>query len=147
MHSNDYKTCEKTYATLRIYPGDMIPAEVTLRFGLAPSQTQQRGELRGCGQIIRLNSWFLSSKDTVTSTDLREHLDWILDQIVDKADVLDELRAKGAKVDIACYWSCIDEHGGPTLFPSQMEKLAKLKLECWFDIYFPTEGEAVNVFR
>lgn len=33
MYIDEYASCKKTYATLRIYPGDIDPEEVTLRLG------------------------------------------------------------------------------------------------------------------
>ncbi len=136
MHSRDYESCEKTYATLRIYSGDIDPDEVTVKLGVAPTEAQHQGELRSCGRFVRVNAWFLSSRDQVTSTNLNDHLDWLLNQVLPKAAVLRELQGAGIKSDVACYWQSLTGNGGPTLFPSQMEKLATLKLDCWFDVYF-----------
>ena len=141
MHSHDYESCEETYATLRLYSNDIDPDEVTVRFGVTPTETQRQGELRGCGRFIRVNAWFLSSKDHVQSTDLKDHLDWVLNQVLAKKDVLRDLQSAGVKSDVACYWLSVTENGGPTLFPEQMEKLAALKLDCWFDVYFHKDKE------
>ncbi len=142
MHSRDYETCEKTYATLRIYSSDIDPDEVTARLGIEPSEVQRQGELRGCGRFIRVNAWFLSSKDNVNSTDLNEHLEWLLDQVLPHEEALRELRDSGIKTDVACYWLSLTGNGGPTLFPEQMGKLAILSLDCWFDVYFAEQQKS-----
>lgn len=45
MPDDDYPTCARTYATLRIYPGEIDPTEVTGRLGIEPSSWQRRGGL------------------------------------------------------------------------------------------------------
>jgi hypothetical protein len=53
----------------------------------------------------------------------------------DKLDALVALRAKGARIDLACYWRSEQGHGGPIVSPSQSAALAALDLELWFDFY------------
>jgi hypothetical protein len=133
-YNDGYPTCSSTYATLRIYPGSVPPDEVTTRLGLVPSSTQI-AETRPPGVKGRPTGWFLTSKGVVESRDIRRHLDWILDQIVDKSSVIDALRGDGAHADISCYWVTASGHGGPSLWPTQMAVLASLGLEVWFDVY------------
>ena len=39
-YHDDYPTCLSTYATLRIYPGDVLPDDITSRLKVTPTSTQ-----------------------------------------------------------------------------------------------------------
>ncbi len=129
-YNDDYSTCAETYSTLRIY--GVPPDTVTEVLGLDPSNTQAAttGPDRG-----HPHGWFLSSKEQLSSRDVRRHLDWLLDCLLPKAEALHRIRGMGASVDISNYWLSASGHGGPTISPQQSEKLATLDLECWFDVY------------
>lgn len=133
-YNDDYPTCASTCATLRIYPGSISPDEITARLHVAPSSTQN-AEARPPGVKDCASGWFLTSEDAIASKDVRRHLDWILDQIGDKATVFASLRDDGVCADISCYWLTASGHGGPSLWPRQMAVLAALGLEIWFDFY------------
>ncbi len=126
-----YATCAETYATLRIYTGEMLPARVSAVLRLEPSELLLKDEGRA-----RLNGWFLSSKGRVESLDVRHHVDWLLDQIVPVQTELRELQSQpGAWMDVFCYWRSTQGHGGPSLNPKQMRLLADLNLQIGFDCY------------
>ncbi|MCU0914205.1 MAG: DUF4279 domain-containing protein [Planctomycetes bacterium] len=136
-YNDEYATCEKTYATLCIYPGERDPDEVTERLRVQPTSIQRRGEpfvvssLRRC----RLHAWFLCSQEYVESRDSRRHIDWILDRVEPARQALAALREGGARRYLSCYWLSAHGHGGPILSPQQMRRLADLDLECGYDIY------------
>jgi hypothetical protein len=133
---SDYPTCQRTYATLRIYPAALDPADVTARLGLEPSDWQRRGESRKPGgRPAKLHGWFLSSEGAIESRDVRRHLDWLLSRIDSRADALHALRSDGCRMDVSCFWVSASGHGGPSVLPTQMGPLARLGLELWFDIY------------
>jgi len=68
---------------------------------------------------------------------LRRHLDWLLGQILPRADVLRELQeTAGISMNVNCIWWSATGGGGPTLWPEQMRRLADLNLECSFDVSF-----------
>ena len=92
-------------------------------------------------KAVMPNAWFFSSKGKITSKDLRRHLDFILDHLVPKTDDLHKLQQFDSKMCISCYWLSKYGHGGPTISPDQMRKLALLNLELWFDMYFLNEDE------
>ncbi|WP_435018133.1 DUF4279 domain-containing protein [Tundrisphaera sp. TA3] len=142
-YDDDYPTCHSTYATLRIYPGEIDPATVTDRLGIEPTGWQRRGEMdRGSGRITRvtpINGWFLGSKGRVESRDSRRHIDWILDRVEPKAAAIRSLQEEGCRMDVSCFWTSQSGHGGPSLPPTQMRRLADLNLELWFDFYGPYE--------
>jgi len=142
VYDDGYPTCAETYATLRIYPGDLDPSSVTERLAIEPSTWQRRGEsqrIMGVPKVATINGWFLSSEGRIVSRDSRRHLDWLLDQIAAKAPSLRSLRDEGSRIDICCKWLSASGHGGPTLSPTQMRRLAELDLELWFDIYLVPE--------
>lgn len=136
MGETDYPTCERTYATLRIYPGQLDPEDVTARLGIEPSDCQRRGVPKHPGsRPPKLHGWFLSSDGAVASRDVRRHLDWLLTRIGPRADAVLRLQAEGCEMDVSCYWVSAAGHGGPSLPPDQMGELARLGLELWFDVY------------
>src|SRR5262245_50739220 len=133
-YNDEYPTCGRTYATVRIFG---LPAtEVESTLGLISTQMQSASVVPPGPP----NGWFLSTEGAIVSRDIRRHLDWLLDRLEPKAAALAELRSRGASVDVFCYWLSASGHGGPTLSPSQAKKLAALDLECGFDVYFPERG-------
>lgn len=139
MYINDYGTCKETHVTLRIYLEGVDPDEVTKRLGIKPTKIQRKEESQNIQSklptVPKPTAWFLSSNGQCISKDSRRHLDFILEQLVPKADVLQELQQLGSKMDISCYWLSKDSHGGPIISPHQMQKLVGLNLDLWYDIY------------
>ena len=142
---DDYGTCEGTYATLCIYTRAIDPAVVTESLCVQPSKWQRVGELsydvdapetpHRNPRPAKLSAWFLSSQNRVSSRDARRHIDWVLDQIVGKSEALLVLQEQGCNMQVSCFWASACGHGGPTISPSQMRRLAELNLEVAFDIY------------
>ena len=121
MNTSDYPTCEQTFATLRIFPANISSAEITNLLGIRPTSLK--------------HGWFLSSEGQVDSVDLRQHIDWVIDQLFAVKDALHKLQYSGSNMDIHCYWLSKYGHGGPTISPAQMLILGELKLELLLDIY------------
>lgn len=143
MYDDHYATCAETHATLCIYPGEIDPDEVTRRLEIEPTTQQKMGEpVRRAGRppkVATLSGWFLRTRGQVESKDVRRHLDWLLDRLTPRIAEVWALRSAGCRIEIACYWLGKTGQGGPTLSPAQMEKLAALNIELWFDLYGPTE--------
>jgi hypothetical protein len=139
MIDDHYPTCARTYATLRIYSNSIDPDEITLLLGINPTSIQRCGELvqssRKTNTAHKLNGWFLTSDGALESRDIRQHLNWLLDQLASKEAAIRSLQLENCRMDISCYWLARDGHGGPTISPRQMEALVKLNLELWFDVY------------
>lgn len=139
MTEDDYPTCHETYVTLRVYHDSADPDAVSSALGLAPSSTQRVGEQhesRGVVRTYRLAGWFYRSEDAVESYDSQKHLNWLCDQLEPHDQQLRALRAEGWRMDIACFWDSHPGHGGPTLSPALLRRLAALEIELWFDVYF-----------
>ncbi len=139
MYHDDYKTCEETFATLCIYPGEVDPDEVTKRLKITPTSSQKKRDalyIQNSAPVKIPSAWFLSSKTQVSSKDLRRHIDFILDKIIPKAYALHGLKELGSEVKLSCYWVSKHRHGGPIISPCQMKKLVLLDIELDFDLYF-----------
>ena len=137
MYNDNYETCSQTYVTLRIYCDDLQPDELTEYLGILPSRTQTKGQKNELqrNKLIKLNGWFLTTKNILDSKDCRRHIDYLADKILPVKNKLKSLIADGTKIDISCYWESESGHGGPTLSKQQFLKLAELEIELWFDIY------------
>ncbi|MBB5344470.1 hypothetical protein HDF10_002449 [Edaphobacter lichenicola] len=99
----------------------------------------------GRTRLGKLNAWFLSSEEYVSSRDARHHLDWLLDRLRRKAEALRDLQEKPCvKMYVSCPWWSQHGGGGPSLWPEQMRGLAELNLECSFSFadYSNETGES-----
>lgn len=136
---DEYGTCERTYAELRLYCGAMHPSAITSLLGVNPTSQVVLGEpgrtnSLGRAPIGKLNGWFLSSEGNVESKDVRRHIDWLIAKLKPSSDALHELQAKpDIRMSVNCIWWSRFGDGGPTLWPDQMRALADLNLECSFD--------------
>ena len=143
LYDDEYPTCDETHVSLRIYSEETPPASITERLGVEPTSIQHKGQVRNPeGRrpvVLKHHGWFLESENHVTSKDVRRHLDWLLDRMDERAEPLAALMQEGARADIACFWMSASGHGGPTLSPSQMKRMAALGVDCWFDVYFGGE--------
>jgi hypothetical protein len=143
LENSDYPTCERTYATLRIYPGQLDPAEVTARLKIEPSDYQRRGQTRKTGtRPATPHGWFLTSEGAVDSRDVRKHLDWLLARVGPREVAIRALQEEGCRMDVSCFWVSRSGHGGPSVRPAQMRELARLNLELWFDVYLGSGQDA-----
>ena len=138
-----YRRIADVTAKLWIYPKSMTSEDVTRLLKIQPTDAHNKGDVwvtTGRGRIRRkpLTLWMLSSEHEVQSTDLRDHLDWLLRRLEGVTFELGALqRAEGTKMLISCVWHPTDNNTcGAVLWPEQMALLAKLGLECEFDVYF-----------
>jgi hypothetical protein len=143
VEKSDYPTCECCFSTLYIETGDMDPNYVTGRLNLKPTSIQRKGESanRFSNRTNPLSGWSLSSEARVDSKDLRNHMDWLLDQIACQKAEMESLRRAGCVFRVWCYWLSKAGHGGPIISVSQIKRLAELELEIYLDVYFVGEPE------
>ena len=139
--NHEYGTCERVCVDLRIYPSDLRHEDITELLRIEPTETQNKGDdiptARGTSRTAKVTLWSLASEGNVPSRDLRAHLDWLLERLVNSHDALRELqRCHDVKMSVCCVWWSRSGHGGPTLWPEQMRQLADLNLECSFEIQF-----------
>ena len=134
-------SCKKTRAELRIYSDSRLSDEITGHLGIEPTERHDKGDrfTNSTGRTREAPStgWFLSSRDRVSSNDLRDHLNWLLTELMGAEAAVRALQEdEETHMRIHCYWLSASGQGGPTLWPEQMESMAKLNLECDFDYYF-----------
>src|SRR4051812_23191072 len=118
MYKDDYHSCRRTFATLRIYHKEAHPSRVTKVLRITPTNSQLVGDAwirKGKRRKHPISGWFLESEGKVRSYDSAKHVAWILEKIGGKASALRKLRKEGWWMDISCYWDSEIGHGGPTL--------------------------------
>ncbi len=137
-----YPTCYRTHATLCIYlPETYNPNELSGKLAINPSRTQVMGEVRN-GKVKNWpTAWFLESTNNVDSKDVRRHIDWLLEQISGRSEIIQQLQAEGSNIHISCFWVSAVGHGGPMLDPDILKRIATLNIGITFDIYFEDEQE------
>lgn len=143
-YRDEYPTCSYTHAWLRVMHDTILPAEITRLLGVEPDKVQTKGEPYPGSRTDRVaprSGWYIESEGKLESYDARRHIDWILDRLGDKATEIQELQSRGSLVDLCCRWDSKSGHGGPTLSPSQLRRLAALGIDVWFDVYFIEEDE------
>ena len=142
-YNDDYPTCESTHATLCIYLPDYSDTnELSEELGLKPSRTQVKGEIRK-GKLRKWpTAWFLASTEKIQSKDVRRHIDWLLDQIKGKSNLINRLQIAGSEIHISCYWASASGHGGPMLDTRILKRIAEMNIGISFDIYFA--GDVIN---
>ncbi len=139
-YDDEYETCERTYATLRIYPENIHPDEISRILNITPSKYQVKGDHgeNFPSPVLKrapVNGWFLTSKNEINSRDVRRHIDYIISKVFNKKDEILRLQSEDVEFDIFCYWASSQGQGGPTLSPKQMKVLTELNIEIGFDIY------------
>ncbi len=137
-YKDSYAACERTYATVRIYPGDMPPDEVSNILKIRPTKVSLAGTKGGGRKSI--NGWFFSSEGKVDSRDSRRHIDYLLDEIEASERGILELQGVGVKIDICCFWVSSAGNGGPIISPKQMARLVRLNIDIWWDVWFSPQG-------
>ena len=144
-YDDEFPTCKKTYATLRLYSNDIDHAEITALLGVEPTDAFSKGQRFDDGSLRKFNGWFLSSEASVDSKDSRRHIDWILSLVKDRSAELIDLQARSVEMDISCFWLSVGQ-GGPILSPRQMTDLVRLNVAVWWDIYLshPTVDRAAS---
>lgn len=104
---DDYPQVTRTWATLRLSGSNLDPEEITSRLGITPSDSLHAGDQHGKhGEFAyKRGHWSITSQKALTSRDLEEHIDWVLDQLRPAAEELKALLARGdIEGDMVCFW-------------------------------------------
>jgi hypothetical protein len=133
-----------------LFKEDLNPDDVSRLLGLEPSRVQRKGEQqypKNPESPLRFRSggWHLSTKGHVESRDLRRHLDWLLERLEPKRDILLRLSREGCAMDLFCFWCSARGQGGPELDAVRMGRLSALGLTIRFDIYFSGSADEPSV--
>ena len=78
--------------------------------------------------------WRFSSKEMIDSTDLGDHIAWLLKQMAPGRSIND-MHAYGSNAFIACFWAGNGRGGGPIIRPAMMRTLVEQGVELQFDFY------------
>jgi hypothetical protein len=113
------------------------PEEVEAMLGLHATRTHRKGDRRGDRNdaVWRESLWSLESPQG-KDRDLPEHLDWLLDALEPKLDVLRSFSVK-YRVDLFCGFSSGTGQGGFALDHDRLSRIAKLGVPIVFDLYPP----------
>lgn len=148
MGYRENQDCLECRVKLLIYPGDINPKEITEILGVQPTSIGIKGEIAGPNSHgrIRINpctTWFLISDEVLKSTKIEEHLDWMLEKLIQAKPGLDKIKKlPGVTIYFRCTW-WTRTGGGFNFRSDQLKKLALLDLELEFDIAaYPDDKEA-----
>lgn len=141
-YDDNYAGCLRTYATLRIYPGEIHPDDVTARLGITPSKFWLRDEALAANPAQKaspgaktMHGWFLTTHGKLASKDTRRHIDLLLTPLLEVAGEVQQLQRQGAAMDIICFWHAAPLQGGPALAPRQLLMLSQLNIAIAWNIF------------
>ena len=123
------------------------PDEITLLLGIKPTTKHRVGEIHGKNQdmVWKTGLWLLDSTAQVQSTEIEEHIIWVLDQlepmklqltsIMDKSDVHIELRI---------IFSLFTRNWDSIINVKTIERLAELKIPISISTWYLGYSEEAN---
>lgn len=131
---------QETYVTLRIYHPQLEPSQLSTVFESAPSLAWRRDEellieQDGSKRKAQTGGWLLSSKKAVRSSNVKDHISWLLDKLAGHGGTINRLQKAGYTTDVVVAWFSDSWNTCPALTPQHMLSLANLRLPIWFDVY------------
>lgn len=131
--------CAKAFASLRLYGDELVPENISRLLRIEPSDSAAKGSQftsrSGKTRTARTGLWILSTEFHIESTNLEDHIEWLMDQM-EPAGVIPTDLPGVSWGDVFCYWLSATGHGGPELSPDLLARLGKLRLKLGLDIYF-----------
>jgi len=124
-----------TYATLRILGDSLLPSQITSILGIEPTESHMSGDRRGKSGIWNSGYWELSSKESVASGDLSDHIDWLISQLIPKIDEINQIKAISERMDIFCFLGCDIGNCAISLPYHLIKALSTVELDLDIDIY------------
>jgi Domain of unknown function (DUF4279) len=145
MKSTD---ASRTFASLRFRGDRLEPGDVTDILEANPTTAYRKGEVykRSRGQEVRGRTgvWILSSKDHVRSSDLNEHLQYLLAVLFPRGsnDRVERLRAllRDGRItaDVNCFWYGAPGSRVPAIPDEITTAFARLPARIEQDLYAET---------
>ncbi|HKO19570.1 MAG TPA: uroporphyrinogen-III C-methyltransferase [Acidobacteriaceae bacterium] len=124
-------------AALVVSSDVLTPEEIGTHLGLAPSRTHRKGEVRSQRVPIPWKDHFWSLQSPLSeNADMAEHVQWLLNVLDQKLDVLREL-SRNCKTALSLGFSSTHGQGGFTLDPQTLVQLARLDVPFSLDLYPP----------
>ena len=130
---------------MRIWGKDLDPQEISARLGVPASYGHRRGDPRNGKGRWPEGIWTLTSEEQVGSTDLQQHIEWLLDRLEPVRDSLQALLAGPAyHADVFCFWESATGHGGPAFSAAFLRRFAVWNLDLGLDVYFAEPDEVAS---
>lgn len=121
-------------ASFRIIGDTLDPADWTAYFGVAPSITGRKGDLRQTRYTYRTGIW--STQSTVVSDVLDDHVAHLVQTLqLPRADLAERLRHAGANADIFCFLDNAENDLIKTVSQPMIELLAAQGVTVEVDLY------------
>lgn len=134
--------CAQAFASLRLFGDLLVPEEISRLLSLVPTSFAAKGSrtvaASGKSRVAPTGRWILESRGHVTSTDLEQHIAWLLDRL-DEAGIAPTKLPAVSRADVFCFWVSATGTGGPEFSPELLGRLAKCHLALGLDIYFEFE--------
>jgi hypothetical protein len=140
MDFPDNPNCRKTGATLQFVGIDLDPDDVTAFVGIEPDMAHKRGAVRlgkgGRSYRYPRGIWSVTTEGW-KSRNLEAHLVSVLDRIEPAMErfVAFHRNRPEVRFEVMCYWVSETGHGGPSLSPLAMSRVASLGATLFFDFY------------
>lgn len=125
------------YASVNIYCNSMRPIEISRLLDIDADSHIEKGHKTPGGSIAPHNSWVFSSKSRISSSDLNDHLQYLVDKFSGKETQLNEILTQSESWSrILCYWESQTGNGGPSIKKKTLAALSGLPFDLDFDIWF-----------
>jgi Domain of unknown function (DUF4279) len=128
----------RIYATLILRGKELDPQVVTDQLGIKPSKSFKRGDKRTEQKKWHHGFWGLTSDEVIQSTDLADHIEWLMNQIEPvRQNLLKIMNEKDINAEISCLLILSTDHDELYLKPEILYKISSLGLQLNLDIYGP----------
>lgn len=127
--------CLETFASIRVFSTSMHPDEITRLLEIEPTVARPLDPSSKYRSRRESHYWDWESRASAPLQDGRAHITAVLDVLDGKESALSHLKEHGCEIDICCYWVSSGQ-GGPSLDSPTLERLARLGLPIWWDVYF-----------
>jgi hypothetical protein len=140
MELPDNPNCDKTDVTLRFVAPELDPESVTSAVGIEPDVGHKRGDVRvvknGRDYKFPNGIWYLTTEGW-PSRNLEAHVVRMLERVQGVLELLTNYSKANPHVrfELMCHWVSASGHGGPSLSPQTLARIASLGATLDFDIY------------
>jgi hypothetical protein len=127
---------QNVYASFILSGTDLIPQDITSYFGINPSKSFTKGDIKLNGKKWPHGYWALESSEFVKSSDLVNHIEWIISEIEKIEPKPHEIiRNQEITARISCFWILSTGHDGLSLTTDLMKRIANLNISLELDVY------------
>lgn len=138
-YDDEYAVCLRTYATLRIYTGELAPDPISDILACQPTRIWRKEPLDD-KPAKPFNAWFLTTRELIESRESRRHFDHLLGLLDGKKALLNDYLQDQGHRDLVCFWQSNGDQGGPKLDAKHARVLADLGFEVSWNIYFDAQA-------